>query len=99
MAPTDSFADVRPAKLLKKDCLTKGGEPIRPCIPSPVAYEVGRVGNDPSKPSDNVPTTARLAPEPGIIHENRETSDMPAANVCRRTAGEGSVPHGPCVRL
>ena len=24
------------------------------------------------------------------MHENRETSEMPAANVCRRTAGEGS---------
>jgi hypothetical protein len=25
-----------------------------------------------------------------FIHENRETSEMPAANVSRRTAGEGS---------
>jgi hypothetical protein len=24
------------------------------------------------------------------MHENRETSEMPAANVSRRTAGEGS---------
>src|ERR1035437_7284622 len=36
-------------KAVEKDCLTKGGEPIRPCVPSHVAYEVGRGGNDPSK--------------------------------------------------
>ena len=54
---------LRPGKAVGTDCL-KGGL-IRPFVPSNVAYEGGSGEvTDRSKPSDNVPTPARVAPEP-----------------------------------
>jgi hypothetical protein len=46
-------------KAVENDCLTKGGELIRPCVPSHVAYEVGRRGNNPSE----APRTMHLQPQ------------------------------------